>query len=164
MKDRTVSHALAAIAMTGLLAACSASKAPDSSIALSLPADQPAAAASGATQSGPSGEPATPIPAATDDIWKAIDKQSADLQKIVQNGTLKEVQHKADAIRDLVAALPAHATKLSADAQTKLQQDATLVATLVEHLDAAANAGDQAGAKTNYTKLNTALGAMTRFP
>ena len=91
-------------------------------------------------------------------------KQSADLQAIVQNGALKDVQGKANAIRDLTQALPAHASSLSTDAQAKLQQDVTLVATLVEKLNAAGNAGNQVGAKASFVKLNNVLGGMTRFP
>jgi hypothetical protein len=167
---RTFPNLLVAIAVAGSLAACNAGKPPESSsVALPLPANSATAdpAASGAsTASSPaeSSGPSIPIPAATDDIWKAIDRQSADLDKIVQNGTMKDVHAKAFAIRDLTGALPAHASRLSADAQTQLQQDVELVATLAEHLDAAATAGDKAAVQLNYKKLNTALGGITRFP
>jgi len=171
MKNRTIPHVFIATVVTGMLAACNTSKPPDASpIPLALPADNTSTAtpatpsASGASQPMQSTAPPTSIPAATDDIWKALDKQSADLQSAIQNGALKDVHGSADAIRDLTAALPAHASRLSADAKTKLQQDVTLIATYVEKLDTAANAGDQAGAKANYEKLNDVLGGITRFP
>ena len=167
---RTVPCILVAIAVAGMLAGCGTNKAPEpASIALPLPADNPASTASAATPAD-AAQPAhpavasTPIPAATSAIWMAIDKQSAALQEIVQNGTLKDVQGRANAIRDLTQALPAHASALSADAQAKLQQDVTLVAAFVEKLSAAGNAGDQAAAKSTFVKLNNVLGGMTRFP
>ncbi len=169
MKSRTIPHVLVAIAAMVTLAGCSENKTPEpSSIALPLPADNIASAAPEAVPADAT-RPAlavasTPIPAATGDLWRAIDKQSADLQAIVQNGALKDVQGKANAIRDLTQALPAHASSLSTDAQAKLQQEVTLVATLVDKLDAAGNAGNQVGAKANFVKLNNVLGGMTRFP
>jgi hypothetical protein len=173
MNHRNIQYVFAAIALMGLLVACSSSKAPGTtSVPLSLPADASTAAVSDAStaaapdasQPAASGSVTTSIPAATDDIWKALDKQGADLEAAIQKGSLKDVQARADAIRDLTAALPAHASKLSADAQAKLQQDVTLVASYVEKLDAAGNAGDQAGTKANYKKLNDVLGGIARFP
>ena len=165
MKNRTIAHVFATIAVAGVFAGCSASKAPEpSSIALPLPADTTASAPSDASRPTQSAGVVTPIPAATGDVWKAIDKQSADLQAIVQNGALKDVQGKANAIRDLTQALPAHASRLSTDDQAKLQQQVTLVATYVEKLNTASSSGDQAGAKANFVKLNSVLGGMTRFP
>jgi hypothetical protein len=165
MKNRTIARVFATLVVAGLFAGCGASKAPEpTSIALPLPADTTAAAPSDASRPTQSAGVVTPIPAATGDVWKAIDKQSADLQAIVQNGALKDVQAKANAIRDLTQALPAHASGLSTDDQAKLQQQVTLVATYVEKLNTASSAGDQAGAKANFVKLNNVLGGMTRFP
>lgn len=163
----------AALVLTCLLAACG--KAPDSSTVtkpLALPPDATAAPASNASPpeagagaaAAPASAAATAIPTATDDIWKALDKQGAALEKAVDGGMWKDVPGRADAIRDLVAALPAHASKQPADAQAKLQQQVTLVATYAGKLDAAANAGDAAGAKSAYKKLNDVLGGLTRFP
>jgi len=165
MKNRTIAHVFAAIAVAGAFAGCSANKAPEpSTIALPLPADTTASAPSDPSRPAPSAGVVTPIPATTGDLWKAIDKQSADLQAIVQNGALKDVQGKANAIRDLTQTLPARASALSTDDQAKLQQQVTLVATYVEKLNAASSAGDQAGAKATFVKLNSVLGGMTRFP
>jgi soluble cytochrome b562 len=168
MKIQPFPNSLLAIAVIGILTGCSASPAPDTSsvpVPLALPADNTAPTASevAAHPTEPTAV-STPIPSATDDIWKALDKQSADLQIAIQNGGMKDVPGKANAIRDLTAALPAHASRLSADAQTKLQRDVTLIATYVDKLDAAANAGDQAGAKAQYKKLNDVLGGIARFP
>jgi len=165
MKNRSIARVFATIAVAGVFAGCSASKAPEpSTIALPLPADTTASAPSDASRPAPSAGVVTPIPAATGDLWKAIDKQSADLYTIVQNGALKDVQGKANAIRDLTQALPAHASGLSSDDQAKLQQQVTLVATYVEKLNAASSSGDGASAKANFVKLNSVLGGMTRFP
>jgi hypothetical protein len=170
---RSIQQTLAAMAVTGMLAACGASKTPDSSsvaVPLALPSDAtdtaagPASVASDGPQQTQPTAPTTAIPAATDDIWRALDKQGAGLDAAIKKGALKDVPGKADAIRDLTAALPAHASKLSADAQTKLQQDVAFIAAYAGKLDAAANAGDQAAAKANYKKLNDVLGGITRFP
>lgn len=118
MKSRSVVHRVAALAVTCILASCGSNKPPEaSSVPGSTRADKPAAAASEASQQEESVDAPTLIPSTAADIWKAIDQQSADLQAIIQNGALKEVHHKAYAIRDLVAALPAHATGLPSDAK-----------------------------------------------
>jgi hypothetical protein len=169
MTCQAFSRVLPAILVAAALAACSA-KAPDSSSvtqALALPgtASATASTASGVSLATASGSFATtPIPSATDDIWKALDKQNADLDSAISNGAWKKAQGDADAIRDLTAALPAHASKLPADAQTKLQQDVAFIATYSGKLDEAANSGDAAAAKKNYKKLNDVLGGITHFP
>ena len=176
MISRSIPQTLVAVAIAGILAACGSSKAPDTSsvaVPLALPSDttDTAAATTSAGSAAPDSSqpsqaaaPTTAIPAATDDIWKALDKHGADLDTAIQKGALKDVQASADAIRELTAALPAHASKLSADAQTKLQQDVGFIATYAGKLDEAASAGDQAAAKLNYKKLNDVLGGITRFP
>ncbi|MBS0193493.1 MAG: hypothetical protein JSR34_04540 [Proteobacteria bacterium] len=160
-----------------LLVACSG-KAPDTSTvsqALSLPPESGAAVATDAGSTatpeaappGAASAPAassTPIPAATDDIWKALDKQGYALQKAVDGNAWKDAQAAADAIRDLCAALPAHASKLSSDQQNQLQQQVTLIATYAGKLDAAAQSGNAGDAKDNYKKLNDTLGGIVRFP
>ncbi len=160
-----------AIVLASLLAACS--KAPDTSLvtqSLTLPpegsvasvADGGAVAAAASSSSGNTAS--TSVPAATDEVWKALDRQAAALQKAVDGGVWKDVPASADAIRDLTAALPAHAAKLSADDQQMLQQQVTLVATYVGKLDEAASAGNAAGVKANFKRLNDTLGGITRFP
>ncbi|MBS0456070.1 MAG: hypothetical protein JSS44_01895 [Proteobacteria bacterium] len=165
---------LAVVTLTGLLAACGGKSIDTSTVSQSLPlppensAAAPSSDASVAS-SGVAPAPAattasTPIPAATDEIWKALDKRSADLQKAIDAGAWKDVTGSADAIRDLTAALPGHASKLAADAQTELQQQVTLIGTYAGKLDDAAKAGDAAAAKANFKKLNDTLGGITRFP
>lgn len=153
-----------------LLAACG--KAPDTSLvtqSLPLPPEGSVPAAAGAqaapatAQGTAAPTAATPVPVATDDIWKALDRQSAALQKAVDGGAWKDVPASAAAIRDLTAALPAHASRLPADDQQLLQQQVTLVATYVGKLDAAASAGNAAGVKANFKRLNDTLGGISRF-
>ncbi|HEY2345687.1 MAG TPA: hypothetical protein VGH80_07375 [Xanthomonadaceae bacterium] len=174
MHIRSARHFLVPIAFTVVLAACGSGKAPDTATVtqpLALPPDSnaaPASASASASSSSPVAASAsvatTPIPTATDDIWKALDKQSYGLQKAIDGGAWKDARARADAVRDLAAALPAHASKLPADQQAALQQNVTLIATYVDKLDAAAGSGDAAAAKDNYKKVNEALGGITRFP
>ncbi|MBS0212598.1 MAG: hypothetical protein JSR26_05370 [Proteobacteria bacterium] len=169
-----------ATAVLCLFAACSG-KAPDTSTvsqSLSLPpeagaastdASNPGAANDTAAASGAAGAVAapassTPIPSATDDIWKALDKQGYALQKAVDGASWKDAQAAADAIRDLTAALPAHASNLSSGQQNQLQQQVTLIATYAGKLDAAAQAGNANDARDNYKRLNDTLGGIVRFP
>jgi hypothetical protein len=167
MDYRALPRVLPAILVTAALAACT-SKAPDTSSVthpLALPEPASASTASGVSPGAATANVATtPIPVATDDIWKALDKQNADLDSAISNNAWKKAQGDADAIRDLTGALPAHASKLSADAQTKLQQDVAFIASYAGKLDEAANAGDAGAAKKNYKKLNDVLGGITRFP
>ncbi len=169
MKIRSIRPGLALVVATGLLAACN--KAPDTSTVtqtLPLPPETATApvadAAASASGVAAPATASTPIPVATDDIWKALDKQGADLEQAVDGGAWKDVPARADAIRDLTAALPGHASKLPAEAQQALQQQVALVATYAAKLDQAAGAGDAGAAKDAYKKLNATLGGITRFP
>ena len=164
MNTRNLSQTLVALAITGLLSACSASKTPEAATnAASLVAATPvASAASDAAPAAEAEAAATPIPDTADAIWKSIDEQSSDLSKMIQSGSLGDVHHKAFAIRDLVAALPAHASGLPADAQSKLQSDVKFVATLATRLDAAGDGNDKAGAQDNYDKLVAVLKGIPR--
>ena len=76
-----------------------------------------------------------------------------ELKATIRNGTLKDVHRKAFAIRDLVAALPAHASALPADARAKLHDDVKFVATLAARLDASGDANDKAATQANYDKM-----------
>lgn len=102
------------------------------------------------------------IPDNADAIWQAIDQQSAELKTTIESGSLENVHHQAFAIRDLVAALPAHSPALPADEQTKLQKEVQFVATLADRLDETGDAGDRAGAQANYDKLVVVLNGITR--
>lgn len=177
MTARRLPGILAVALLTGVLAGCGSKSIDTSTVSQSLPLPPenstaaPAAgdanggaATSGLPPAAPVATASTAIPAATDDIWKALDKRSADLQKAIDGGAWKDVQSNADAIRDLTAALPSHASKLATDAQTELQQQVTLIGTYAGKLDDAAKAADGAAAKANFKKLNDTLGGVTRFP
>ena len=163
MNSRTV-QLLASLTMIGMLSACTASKAPDTtSDAPALVAGKPVATATSTAPTAAEEDAAsTQIPSTTDGIWQAIDQQSADLKAIIATGDLKEVHHKAFAIRDLVAALPSHSPKLPPDDQTKLEGEVKFVATLADRLDAAGDGNDKAGAQDNYDKLAAVLNGITR--
>lgn len=159
---------LAASLVVVALAGCTA-KSPESTsetpLAPTSDSASPAVASPAVASSPAESEAAelpTAIPDTADAIWKAIDQQSADLKATIQGTDLKEVHHKAFAIRDLVAALPAHSPKLTADDETKLQGEVKFVATLADRLDAAGDSGDKAAAQANYDKLVGVLNGITR--
>lgn len=163
MNSKTVPF-LAALAVAGMLSACTASKEPDTATdAAPLLAGKPATSATTTAPAAVEEEAApTQIPATTDGIWKAIDQQSADLKATIATNDLKEVHHKAFAIRDLVAALPSHSPKLPPSDQTKLEGEVKFVATLTDRLDAAGDGSDKASAQDNYDKLAAVLNGITR--
>jgi hypothetical protein len=99
-------------------------------------------------------------PEITVSIWQAIDAKSAALKKTIDAGKLDEIHHEAFAIRDLVAALPAHSTSLPADKLAKVHDGVKFVATLAARLDATGDAKDMAGTQQNYAKLMTVLASL----
>ena len=169
MNITTVKTLGATLVLIGALAGCSASKAPDATSNATTPADQAQVAAATPTEPTPAptkaaeAEVATQIPATADGIWQAIDQQSAELKAGIQSNTMKDVHHRAFAIRDLVAALPGHSPTLPADEQSKLLGEVKFVATLADRLDATGDANDQAGTQANYDKLVTVLNGITRI-
>lgn len=156
------------LALIGSLTACKGGNAPEAaSTAQPTPAGEVASSAptpktAPAAQQVEQEAAPTPIPDTADAIWLAIDKQSAELKTAIGSGDLKDVHHKAFAIRDLVAALPGRSPSLPADEQGKLQNEIKFVATLADRLDATGDANDQAGAQANYDKLVTVLNGITR--
>lgn len=152
-------------ALIGLLSGCNSGKAPAAATA-------PAAQAPPAAATTP--EPATPAPATEaeptpvpvpetlEGIWQAIDSKNAELKITVESGSLDDVHHQAFALRDLVAALPAKSSSLSADEQAKLGSEVKFVATLAARLDEAGDAGDRAAAQADYGKLAAVLNGITR--
>ncbi|MEO8161807.1 MAG: hypothetical protein ABI588_10340 [Arenimonas sp.] len=113
----------------------------------------------------PEGEPAvaaTPIPDSADGIWSVIDQHNAELKATIASGDLKDVHRPAFAIRDLVAALPAHSPTLPAASQGKLQNEIKFVSTLAARLDETGDAADRAGAQSSYDQLVTVLNGITR--
>ena len=100
------------------------------------------------------------IPATNDAIWQSIDKEVEQLAILIQSGKLEEVHHKAFAIRDLVAALPAKSSSLPADKLAAVKANVKFVATLAERLDATGDAKDRAGTESNFQKLKAVLKTM----
>ena len=105
-------------------------------------------------------ESPVPIPATAPAIWQAIDQQSAALGKAVQTGAFGEVHHRAYAIRDLVAALPARSGTLPPDKLAQIKANLPFVATLAQRLDATGDAKDRPGTESNFRKLQQVLTAI----
>ncbi len=105
-------------------------------------------------------EAPVPIPATSTAIWQAIDQQAVALNKTIQSGKLAEVHHRAFAIRDLVAALPARSGSLPADKLAQIKTSVKFVATLAQRLDASGDAKDQVGTEANFKKLQEILAAI----
>ena len=97
------------------------------------------------------------IPATADGIWKAVDQEMATLGQLISDKKLATLHEHAYAVRDLIAALPEHAAKLSSDNQAKLASDEKFVAALASRLDQSGDSGDQVGAQSNYEKLSGVL-------
>ncbi len=100
------------------------------------------------------------IPATSEAIWQSIDKETTLLDTLIQNGKFEEVHHRAFAIRDLVAALPARSGSLPPDKLAQVKANVQFVATLAQRLDATGDAKDKAGTASNFKKLQGMLSAM----
>lgn len=135
--------------------------APAATAETTLPA--PSTAATAIPAESAEAASATPIPDTADDIWQAINQKSVELKTSIAGGDLKNVHHQAFAIRDLVAALPAHTPALPTEDATKLQNEIQFVSTLADRLDAAGDSADRTGAQDNYDKLVAVLNGMTRY-
>ncbi len=97
------------------------------------------------------------LPTTSEAIWQSIDQETDQLAAIIQAGKLEEVHHHAFAIRDLVAALPAHSASLAADKLAQVKAHSKFVVTLAERLDATGDAKDKAGTESNFQKLKAVL-------
>ena len=97
------------------------------------------------------------IPSTSEAIWQSIDKETEQLAALIQSGKLEDVHHRAFAIRDLVAALPAKSASLGLDKVAQVKANAKFVDTLAERLDATGDAKDKAGTESNFQKLKTVL-------
>lgn len=102
-------------------------------------------------------EQATPIPATSAEIWKAIDMHLTELHAVIATGVLKTVHEHAFAIRDLVRALPSHSPGLTPDALAKVKAQVPFVDTLATRLDQTGDANDKPGTEANTTKLEKVL-------
>ena len=105
-------------------------------------------------------ESPVPIPATALAIWQAIDQQSAALSRAIQTGAFAEVHHRAYAIRDLVAVLPARSGALAPDKLAQVKANVPFVATLAQRLDATGDARDRPGTESNFRKLQQVLTAI----
>ena len=97
------------------------------------------------------------IPDDVDAIWAQIDQHQAELATVVASGNLAETHHHAFAIRDLFAAVPAHAAAMSAEDKATMDKNIAFAATLAGRLDSAGDAGDRAGAQASYAQLAKVL-------
>lgn len=97
------------------------------------------------------------IPTTAEGIWQSIDKETKELAVVIQAGKLDEVHHHAFAIRDLVAALPAHSGNLSTDKLAQVKTNSQFVGTLAERLDATGDAKDKVATEANFEKLQKVL-------
>ena len=100
------------------------------------------------------------IPATSAAVWQGIDQQVAALSKAIQTGAFDEVHHRAFAIRDLVAALPARSGSLPAEKLAQVNANVKFVAALAQRLDATGDAKDKAGTESNFKKLQGILTAV----
>ncbi len=108
-------------------------------------------------------EPQVHIPATVTAIWQAIDLQNTALDKAIRTGAFAEVDPRAFAIRDLVAALPSHAGHLSPDKLARIKTNIQFVAILAERLDATGDAKDKTGTESNFKKLQRILKTIRFF-
>lgn len=155
---------LFSLALIGTLAACQKPTPPATAPAPAAPSAAPATETASAPPAAAmeTSEP-TAIPDTADAIWLAIDQHTVELKATIASGDLKSVHHHAFAIRDLVAALPAHSPSLPAEEQSKLGEDVKFVATLADRLDQSGDASDQAGSQANFEQLSAVLTGMTRY-
>lgn len=100
------------------------------------------------------------IPATSEAIWRSIDKETELLNGLIQAGKFEEVHHRAFAIRDLVAALPARSASLPPEKLAQVKANVQFVATLAERLDTTGDAKDKAGTESNFKKLQGVLSVM----
>ena len=121
-------------------------------------AAMPTPAAPVADAAAPSeAEAPTAIPDSVDAIWSEIDKHQAELATVVASGNLAEAHHHAFAIRDLFAAVPAHAAAMSDEDKATMDKNIAFAATLAGRLDSAGDAGDRPGAQASFAQLAKVL-------
>ncbi len=103
------------------------------------------------------------IAATSSAIWQSIDQQVLALSKAIQTGVFDEVHHRAFAIRDLVAALPARSGLLPPEKLAQVKANVQFVATLAQRLVATGDAKDKAGTESNFRKLQQVLTRSERI-
>ena len=100
------------------------------------------------------------IPVTNEAIWRSIDQETEVLNALIQAGKFEEVHHRAFAIRDLVAALPARSGSLPPDKLAQVKTNVQFVVTLAQRLDATGDAKDKAGTESNFSKLQGVLSVI----
>ena len=103
------------------------------------------------------------IPATVPEIWQAVDREMAEMQKLIDAGTVEDLHHRAFAVRDLVAALADHSSALAPDKLEKVKGDSKFVATLASRLDEAGDSKDKAAASANFAKLENLLKSIREY-
>lgn len=111
---------------------------------------------------GDHGAPVPPVtPAATADAaWDQIAAGQKKLEAAIQNGQLADVHHLAFSIRDLVEALAAKTTGLSAADVAALKQAVAAVRTSAGKLDQFGDSGNLGGTEKEYAQMVTLLGQV----
>ncbi|HAT2081746.1 transporter [Legionella taurinensis] len=102
-------------------------------------------------------EPTKSIPKTIPALWEAIDKHAASMNQVLRGDDLTSIHQHAFAIRDLVNALPALSTNLSAEQKKTLQQNLSYVSQLATRLDKSGDANDKKGTEVNWQKLQKVL-------
>ncbi|MEO6104100.1 MAG: hypothetical protein ABIP44_10735, partial [Pseudoxanthomonas sp.] len=141
--------ALSAV-LIGSLSACKDKAAADEAVAPGPTASTQLPAASAPMAASESADASAAIPDTADGIWTAIDAHSTELKATINSGNLSEVHHHAFAIRDLVAALPAHSPTPGPEDQAKLEGEVKSVTALADRLDQTGDADDKSGTQANY--------------
>ncbi len=99
----------------------------------------------------------TVIPETSAAIHQAVDKETDEMEKMIQEGKIGDLHHHAFAVRDLVAALPDKSSSLPVEKLATVKADAKFVATLADRLDAAGDSNDKAASESNFGKLKDVL-------
>ncbi|MFO9572946.1 transporter [Legionella pneumophila serogroup 1] len=105
-------------------------------------------------------EPTKSIPKTIPTLWEAIDKHAASINQVLRGDDLTSIHQHAFAIRDLVNALPALSTDLSAEQKKTLQQNLSYVSQLATRLDKTGDANDKKGTEVNWEKLQKVLAQL----
>lgn len=108
-------------------------------------------------------ETAVNIPATAAAIWQSVDRETEALAKEIQTDKLDDLHQHALAIRDLVAALPAHSAALAPDKLEKVKLDIRFVAILAQRLDVAGDTNNKTSADTNLSKLEGILKSIRGY-
>jgi hypothetical protein len=142
-----------------MLVGCSTNKSQTETPAASSQAAPETAAPSGAAEHGESAQAVAPA-GTIGGLWTQVADEQGKLSAAIQNGQLKDVHHLAFGIRDLVIALADKANTASPASAAKLAGMVEQVKASATKLDELGDAGNLSGTQTEFTKLETVLGAI----